>query len=136
MIEKDVLLEDTFVWKDVPFIVEVTDIDRFINKNTGETRGVNVNGAPSGFRSTPFGWVRTPCRVAKVRPDYPYESSDKWSDNIDQHAHIVEPHEIPRSKWIIFTEVEDNEPRDPKSMAEDAIAQIKEQYHEQKPITL
>lgn len=128
-------LEDTLTYKTVPYLVEVEDRDMFIHGKSGEVRGVNMRGAPTGMKSGGRAWKVCKCRVAKIRPDYPYSIKEEWPENVDQHFKVVDPFEVP-TKGLIFygTREADEEPREPKEMAEEVIDKLKTAYENREEV--
>lgn len=97
------LLEDSFEFKGVPFLVKVQEREMYINAEKGRVTGVNMYGAPSGRDYVPAGWVMCDCIVAKVRPDYPFNAQNNFPDNVEKHHKAFEPLEYPeKSRGILF----------------------------------
>lgn len=135
MSQRTTLLEDTFTFKTIPFLVEVEELDMFIDGESGETNGVNFHNAPTGHKTVPSkSWRICRCIIARVRPDYPYTIKQEWPENIDKHFHIVEPLEIPTKSegWIFTTwDVEQyqyKEDIDVNKLAESVVDKMKTAY--------
>lgn len=131
---RQTLLEDSFEYKQVPFIVRVEVQDRYINGRTGETRGKNMYGAPAGLRRSSRAWTLCECVIARVRPDYPYSIRREWPENVEKHFHTVVPLEIPVknrllliARWSAERTVNIEE-IDVEKMAEVTIEKMKDAY--------
>lgn len=131
-------LEDSFRFKEVPFIVEVERTEMFIDGNDGSMNGVNVWGKPTGYGENdriPKSKVICEVMHCRVRPDYPYPIRKEWPDDVDKHQHTVILLEEPvKSKGLIFTSWETERKRDAESvdiqqMADETIEKLKDAYH-------
>lgn len=135
---KDVILEDTIEFKGVPFRVTVADRDMFINHKTGTAKRVNIHGYPVGMDYKPRGWVLCKCRVATIRPDYPYNMKE-WTKHVDTQHSLYTPFEVP-TKGLIFYGKKDANPSkadlDPRGMAKAVIYKLKLAYDTERPMKL
>lgn len=124
-------LKDDFEYETVPFVVRVYDTDMFIHAKTGEVRGVNMHGAPSGMKRGSRKWVMCQCRVCRVRPDYPYSIDKEWPESVDKHVQLADPMEVPKRGIVFYGRGEpDEEPREPQEIAEAAIDELQRRYEE------
>lgn len=125
------LLEDTFEYQGIPFIVKVRRKEMFVNGKTDEIRGVNVRGHPVGMDKSPRHWVPCKAIVALVRPDYPYQSERKWIRNTGSQFRAVELLEEPVERGLMLKRW-GREPleqeRDREELAEAAIQKLKQAY--------
>lgn len=135
MVGRTTLLEDSFEFQTVPFIVRVEVQERFVNGKTGESRGVNFHNAPTGMKRVPSkSWVICECVHARVRPDYPYTIREEWPENVDKHFHSIVPLEEPvKSRGLLFTSWDSERKRtiqdiDEKELAEKTITKMKQAY--------
>lgn len=94
-------LEDTFEYKNIPFIVRVQEQEMYINGKNGEIRGINAYGNPTGVERNSRHWVLCRCLVSRVRPDYPYSVNHKYEE-VDKHVKIIEPYELPKRSIIFY----------------------------------
>lgn len=124
------LLEDSFDFLGVPFLVQVKEREMFVNAEEGRVAGVNMHGAPAGRERVPRGWVICDCIVAKVRPDYPFSASHDFPENAERQHIVVETLEYPeKSRDILFKSWSaepdtDRDDVDVNSLAESAIQKL------------
>lgn len=128
MNRREFYIKDSFKLFDVPFLIRVYDQKMYINGKNKEIRGINTKGNPSGLKGNGRKWLRCKCMVAKVRPDYPYNINNKWTNNIDKHVQVVEPYEIPERKFIFYGRKERTVDTTPSELAKAAINQIKSRF--------
>jgi len=140
MKKPEVLLEDTFTYKQVPFLIKVEHRKMYIHAKNGEVRGTNIHGNPQGMHGNSRKWIQCECVVARVRPDYPYSiENDEW-EHIDQHHKTIDPIEIPK-KGLPFSyyaeQVKDGiSDVNEQELAQETIEKLKSAYKNQKPATL
>lgn len=117
MSDKYYHFQDEFSFKSVPFIVEVYDETHYWGRYD----------------------ERPPCerRMAKLRPDYPYEVDKEWPDGADKHFHNVVWYEYPEKKWWFLPEwkfnwrkVEQEVETTVKEQVEDVMEQMVEEWNE------
>lgn len=131
-IERDYHVEDEVEYKDIPFVVEVYDVDMYINAKTGEIRGVNMYGAPTGMKRGSRKWVVCECLVANIRPDYPYSKNEEY-DGVDKHVRVVEPYEVPTRGIIFYGKENRTVDVEPMDLAEKAADRLKKRFEDYEP---
>lgn len=140
MTDRTLLLEDTFTFATVPFLVKVEREEMFIHGELEEIRAVDMYNRPAGVRMyKPFNWVKCECFVARVRPDYPYTVEEKWPKNVDKHETVVKPLEVPKKRGWLLRRYESVQERDPEDVdvqafAELAIHRLKQRYESREKV--
>lgn len=134
------LFKDEFEFKTVPFMVEVTVRDMYVNAENGSARGVNGYNAPTGMKEKPAEWVKCKCVVGTVRPDYPYTIDERWPENVDKHFQTVVALEKPeKSSGLIFSSYSSVKERDvddvdSEEVAKKTIAKMKSAYENRREV--
>lgn len=146
---RNTLLQDSFEFKSVPYVVRVQVQTLLVNGETDEIHKDTMNNRPDGFLERRK-WARCDCLVARVRPDYPYTEREEWPAETSQHFYSVLPLEWPRKsyKQIIpsynTVQVQDLSELSKKEidyvaqeLADEVVDKLKTAYHEaEKPIKM
>lgn len=128
-IGKDYHIQDEVEYENIPFLIEVYDTDMYINAKSGEVRGINMYGAPTGMKKGGWSWVVCNCLVANIRPDYPYSKNEEYSE-VDKHVRVVEPYEKPTKGIVFYGKEEQRVDVEPVEIAEKAAEKLKKRFED------